>query len=447
MHRRELLKIGGVAVAGMALAGGGAYTYKRSMLRTSAERERLKSARIVIAGGGSAGITAAARILRAVPEANVTLIEPSAKHHYQPGYTLVAAGIYKPEQVVWDKADLVPSQVNWKKSAVKAFEPESDRVLLEDGSVVEYDVLIVALGVQNNVAAVPGLQQAFEDGNAASVYDLKLGSSYREKALAFNKGTALFVFPPGFVKCGGAPQKICWLSEDLWRSNGVRDQIEVHFSTPAPVLFGAVPVINDVITPMMEQRGIQHHFRQRLMAVSSKDRLAIFMKQKVDATGNVTGSEEVRMQYDLLHAVAPFKAPDVLANSALAATTPPVQGLAEVDPHSLQHKRFANVFAVGDVAAIPAAKTAATIRKQAPVAVENVLDFLLDEPLQHSYDGASGCPLLTRYGRCMMFEFNYDRELLNPWLYQSTQETRRWWHFKLHGLPLMYRHIMLRGLI
>ncbi|MCC5806809.1 MAG: NAD(P)/FAD-dependent oxidoreductase [Opitutales bacterium] len=439
LSRREALKMLG-AGAGVIVAAGavGGYAYRRGLRVSAQEAGRLRKARFVVAGGSIGGLTVAARLLRGVPGANVTIIEPRTVHHYQPGYTLVGAGVYKPEDVLFDQESLHQPGMRWIRDAVAAFEPERNRVVTRGGQAVEYDYLVVALGVEMDRNSVAGFEAALETPYAANIYDLESAVKYRELAKSFAGGDAVFTYPSGYVKCGGAPQKISWLSEDLWRRHGKRGKVEVHFHTPQPSLFPVVPVIDKIVMPMMEERGLHNHYRQNLRVIDVSTRTAIFEEETSSGA-----KREVRRHYDLLHPMPRFRTPEPLRAGPLTADG--IGGQLQVDRHTLRHKRFGNVFGVGDCAATGAPKTAATIRKQAPVVVGNLFDVALDREPAHAYDGTSGCPLLTRYGRCMMFEFDFEGNLVNEWIYQSTKETRLWWNFKVHGLKRLYRHVMING--
>jgi len=441
MNRRKALKYIGTGAGVLAIGGGtGFYGYRRSLRISSSDAAKLRNVRFVIAGGSIGGITVAARLLRAVPDANVTIIEPKSIHHYQPGYTLVAAGVYKKEDVLFEQESLFLSGMRWVKDYVAAFEPEKNRVKTGSGGYVEYDYLVVGLGVEVNPASVEGYSEAIQTPYAATIYNLESGMKYREMAKSFQGGNAVFTYPAGYVKCGGAPQKITWLSEDLWRSNGLRDRLEVHFHTTRPSLFPVVPKVDAAVTPLIEARGIQNHYRSELRAIDVSTRTAIFEEQMPDGS-----TREMRQKYDLLHPVPRFRTPRPLREGPLTAEG--IGGQIQVDRETLQHRRYSNVFGVGDCAATGAPKTAATIRKQAPAVAENLISLALDREPTSLYDGTSGCPLLTRYGRCMMFEFDFQGNLVNEWLYQSTRETRVWWDFKVHGLKQLYRHVMMNGYV
>ncbi|AXJ00121.1 sulfide:quinone oxidoreductase [Cyclonatronum proteinivorum] len=441
ISRRDALKYIGFG-GGALLVGGGAGVvgYRKSLEVNRRESKALRKLKIVVAGGSIAGLTVAARLLRAVPDMEITVIEPRSEHHYQPGYTLVAAGVYRPDEVIYDQASLMMPNMKWVKDYVKAFEPDENRVITEKGEVISYDYLVVAMGVQTNLDSVEGLRDALQTDHAANIYDVQSGIKFKALADRFERGKFVTTYPSGYVKCGGAPQKITWLTEDMFRRKGRREEIDVHFYSPQASLFPVVPKIDKIIMPMMEDRGMHNHYHTELKAISTADRVAYFEKRLPD--GN---TREVRQPYDLLHPMPRFQTPKPLREGPLTAEG--IGGQVEVDRETLQHKRFPNVFAVGDCAATGAPKTAATIRKQAPAVAGNIVDVAMGRSLSNLYDGTSGCPLLTRHGRCMMFEFDFNGELVNEWIYQSTRETRLWWNFKVHILKQLYRNVMINGYV
>lgn len=436
-----MLKFLGVGAGVVAIGGGTtAYGFTRKDTLSSLDADKCKKLRFVVAGGSISGLTVAASLLRTVPGANITVIEPKKEHHYQPGYTLVAAGVYHPTDIIWDQKSLFLPGMRWVRDHVETFDPDNNRVITRSGDMIEYDYLVVGLGVEQDYSSVENYAKAIGTPHVANMYDLALGMKFKDMARAFERGKAVFTYPTGFVKCGGAPQKITWLSEDLWRSQGNRENIDIHFYSPQKGIFPIVPKIDKIITPMIEARGVTNHFNHTLRAIDISTRTAILEESLADGT-----TRELRQPYDLLHPMPRFRTPKPLRESSLTAEG--LGGQIDVDRQTLRHKRYGNIFGVGDCAATGAPKTAATVRKQAPAVVGNLIDLALNREPSHLYDGTSGCPLLTRYGRCMMFEFDYSGNLVNEWLYQSTKETRRWWNFKVYGLKPLYRHVMIKGYV
>ena len=296
------------------------------------------------------------------------------------------------------------------------------------------------MGVETDTNPVEGLAEALETPYVTHIYNLQQAVKFRQRAKEFSKGKAISTYPAGYVKCGGAPQKTNWLAEDLWRRDGKRDDIDIHFYTPQNSLFPVVPVIDEIVKPMMAERGIHNHYFTQLRAIDVSSRTAIFEENLPSGS-----KREIRQSYDFLHAMPHFRTPAPVRNSFL--TTEARRRQVEVDRETLCHRRFPNIFSLGDCAGTGAPKTAATVRKQAPTIVTNLIDRINEREFSAKYDGTSGCPLLTRYGRCMMFEFDFQGELVNEWIYQSTKETRLWWNFKVHGLKRLYLHAMMNGFV
>jgi sulfide:quinone oxidoreductase len=193
---------------------------------------------------------------------------------------------------------------------------------------------------------------------------------------------------------------------------------------------------------VVKRKGIDARYSHVLTAVRPSSKEAVFRVQP--ASPNHGEGEEPREEvipYELLHVTPPMAAPEVVASSPLAAAS----GFVEVDQYSLQHKRFANVFSLGDVSGMPNSKTAAAVRGQAPVLVANLLAQLDGRPLQARYDGYSCCPLITGYGRTIMAEFNYEQQPVPSFPLDPTQERWSMWVVKKNLLPWLYWNRMLRG--
>jgi len=393
--------------------------------------------RVLILGGGSAGITVAARLRRADPGLGVGIVEPSETHAYQPLWTLVGRGVVAPSATLRPQAGLMPKGVTWHRDRVRAIDPDAQRVELEGGRTLTYDTLVVALGIRLAWELVDGLADAMTTPQVGSVYTLDGAKRVWEAMRAFQGGTAVFTNPLGQVKCGGAPQKIMYLAEAYWRDRGLADRTALVGAFAGTVMLG-VPEINATLERIVAERGIDMRFRHDLRAVDGAARRATFRHLERD--------EDVTVDYDFLHVTPPMRAPDPVARSSLAVADGPHAGFADVDHATLQHVRHPNVFALGDAAALPTAKTGAAIRKQAPVLVANLRSHLAGTPLEHSYDGYSSCPLLTDVGKLVLAEFTYGNTYKPTFPVDQTKERLDMYLLKRHVLPQMYWHGMLRGL-
>ena len=388
---------------------------------------------VVIIGGGAGGLAAAASLLRRQPKLDIAVVEPREVHDYQPGYTLIGAGIFSVADVRRPMAKVMPKGVTRLKAAVKAFKPEDNLVVLEGGEEVAYRLLIVATGNRLDFAAIAGLTDTLGRNGVTSNYRSDLAPYTWELVRDLRMGRAVFTQPPMPIKCAGAPQKAMYLSCSHWEREHVLVEIDVEFHTAAPTLFGVkeyVPALQETV----ERYGIDVHFGSTLIAVDGPAQTATFK----------TENGEVTRDFDMLHVTPPQRPVEIVADSPLSDAA----GYVEVDQFSLQHKRYPNVFALGDIGNMPNAKTAAAVRKQAPVVAENALAVLSGKELHSAYDGYGSCPLTVERGKILLAEFGYGGVLLPSFpmfVIDGTRPSRLAWHLKKDLLPAIYWDVMLKG--
>jgi len=389
---------------------------------------------VLIVGGGSAGLAVGAMLRNQPNPPQVSIIEPSDKHYYQPIWTLVGAGVFDKEISERAEADFIPEGATWIKDYVERFNPEGNAVTTHNGETHTYDVLVVAMGIQIDWDKIPGLKESVgQPGTGVcSNYDYKTVSSTFDNIKNLKKGTALFTHPSTPIKCGGAPLKISYLASDYWRKHHVLDDIDVKFIKGGPGIF-AVPKYAKTLTEVADRYGMDCVWNTDLKAIHPDKKEAVFV--------NIETDEETTISYDMLHVTPPMSAPDVIKNSDLAADN----GWVEVDKETTQHVRYPNVFALGDNSNMPTSKTGAAIRKQAPTTAKNIMAFLEGSTLPEHYDGYTSCPLVTGYGSLVLAEFDYDKKPKESFPFDQAKERYSMYALKAYGLPQMYWHGMLRG--
>jgi len=396
------------------------------------------SHQIVIIGGGAAGITVAAQLLDQDRGLDVAIIEPSSQHHYQPGWTLVAAGQFKFEDTTRDEKSLIPKGVTWIQDAVVKLDPDNNAVLTQDGILVKYDYLVVCPGIQLDWHKIKGLPEALGKDGVTSNYRRDLILYPRQLLETFKGGTAIFTYPNTPIKCGGAPQKIMYMADDAFKSrSGVGVNTTVMFCTATPKMF-AVPEYSAVLDQVVERRGIEPRFNHNLVEIRPETKEAVF-----DVTVDGETHQEV-LHYDMIHAVPPMSAPDFIKESPLAVPGN-AGGWVDVDKFTLRHNRYPNVFSLGDASSLPTSKTAAAVRGEAPVLVNNLLATLRQQTTMETYDGYTCCPLITGYNYTMMAEFDYDNRPVGSFLMNPAKERWSMWLVKKHMLPYLYWERMLKG--
>jgi sulfide:quinone oxidoreductase len=393
---------------------------------------------VVIVGGGAGGVATASSLLKRRPKLSIAIIEPEEIHYYQPGFTLVGAGVFTPDSVWHPMEKILPKKTTWIKHAVTSFIPDDNELLLLDGSHVSYRMLVASPGIKLNWTAIPGLNETLGRNGVTSNYLHHLAPYTHEMADSLRSGRALFTQPPMPIKCAGAPQKAMYLSCDNWLRRNVLSNINVQFHTAGNVLFG-VPAYVPALMKYIERYGIDLNLESKLVSVDGDARVATF--ECKNSAGEI---ERIQREFDMLHAVPPQTAPDFIANSPLACET----GFISVDQDTLQHTRYPNIFALGDATTTPNAKTAAAARKQAPAVAINLISVLEGGEPVVAYDGYGSCPLTVERGKIVLAEFGYGGKLLPSfpkWLLDGTHPTRAAWYLKDRLLPPIYWHFMLKG--
>ena len=393
---------------------------------------------VVIVGGGAAGISVAASLLQRSPQLDIAIIDPADAHFYQPGWTMVGGGIFEAADTARTMASVIPTDVSWIKAAVAAFEPDNNQVILEGCRVVKYKQLVVCPGLKLDWQGIEGLNDTLGRNGVTSNYRFDLAPYTWELVQNLKGGKALFTRPPMPIKCAGAPQKAMYLSADHWTRQGVLNNIDIEFCNSGAVLFG----VADYVPALMEYVKKYHiglNFGETLVAVDGPAHKATFSKTLADGS-----KEKVVRDFDMIHVVPPQKAPDFIRVSPLADAA----GWVDVDPASLRHKTYANVFGLGDATNTPNAKTAAAARKQAPVVAHNVLVALGSHKGSAKYDGYGSCPLTVERGKIVLAEFTYGGKLapsFPSWLIDGTKPSAMAWYLKERILPPIYWEAMLKG--
>lgn len=391
--RRALL--GAAALAPLVTAAPPA----RAMLKTSAH--------IVIAGSGLGGIAVANRLSKILDGAKITIVDRKEEHNYQPGYTLVATGVWPVDKVRDRNADYQPAGVEWVKDMVAGFDPANNTLVTAGGQRIRYDFLVVATGVQLDYAQIEGMDVGSIGSNGlASVYPSPQAAQATWAAMqAFTAkgGNAVMTLPATPLKCAGAPLKMSFMLRDRLLKAGTLGASKISFQSALGNVFG-VKVVNDNVLERWKSLGIDVEFSRKLTAIDIGARRATFVSPE---------GEKQEMPYDFIHVVPPMRAPDAVKNSDLAWKEGPFAagGWLEVDKSTLQHRRYPNVFGIGDVNGTPRGKTAATVKKSAPLVAHNLVEVIAGRKADEAFDGYTSCPLITREGSAMLIEFDYDGRL------------------------------------
>lgn len=411
-------------------------------LPTAQAAPRVQSkARIIILGGGAAGLATASRLMQRLDGASITLVDARKAHYYQPGFTLVAAGLKSADYTVSETQDYLPNGVAWRTAAAAEIDPIARKVGLSDGSSLPYDFLVVAVGLRLDYEAIEGMSPDLIGQNGiGSVYGGPEAAAATWRAMsvfADQGGVGLFGRPATEMKCAGAPLKYAFITDDYLRRRGNRGRAKLIYAAQNTTLF-SVPIVSEKVRMLFGDRDVTVAYNHVISALDPVKKIATY----------TTPAGRVEMGFDFINVVPPIRPPDVVRKSPLAWQSGPfaADGWMEVDMASLRHKRFPEIFGVGDIAGVPKGKTAASVKWQAPVMVDHLIASITGGTSTSAYNGYTSCPLITRLGRAMLVEFDYNNNLVPsfPGVIAPLEELWVTWVMKEIALKPTYL-AMLRG--
>jgi sulfide:quinone oxidoreductase len=468
MSRRDAMKLAGISGAGFILGG-------TSNLEAATEEKQTPSTakgKIVIVGGGLAGMSTAARLTLNLKNPDITVIEPEKLSvSYQPGQTLIGAGIWDESDIAYNRDDFVPDGVKLIEDKVIGFTPQKNFVTTAKGQKVEYDYLIVATGLQLDWERLEGLEAVgrgfstgdnskllnhLGDSGVCSIYTAEGATKtweqmqkYVAQAKSGKKTKFLFTDPDTPIKCGGAPKKIMYLTNARLKEAGARQNAELTFYPNGGAMFG-VPEYHDAILEQFKREDFKWHYRHNLVGVELENKMAIF-DSKWQEKGEwdpvlkefevIAKHERIKVPYDFLHITPPMVGPREVRESDIGSAA----GYVPVNKETLQHVQYKNIFAIGDIAAVPMGKTGGSVRKQYKVLVENLIAKMEGRPLKSKYEGYTVCPLITDIGTVMLAEFDWTVTPTPSFPLDPLVERWVFWLMKVYALKPMTMYGMLSG--
>lgn len=391
------------------------------------------SCKLLIVGGGTGGCTMAAKLSKY--ERDIIILEPSETHYYQPLFTLIGGGMKTLSQACRSTKSVLPKNVNWIQDKVNSFNPKDNYVTISNGDSIYYDYMVVSVGLQFNYDKIVGLKEALDtkDSGVCTNYS----SEYVEKTFkvlkSINDGNAIFTFPNTPVKCAGAPQKIMYICEDYLRKKGKRDKINIMYKTSTPTIFG-VKKYAQKLQQLCDERNISVDIKKNLIQINQKEKKAIF--EFLDDP-----NKTMSIKYSMLHVTPPMSPPKVLIKSSLSNSA----GYLDVDPYTLRHNIYGNVFGIGDCTSCPTSKTGAAVAAQSMVVFNNMINVINGKSIKDKYDGYTSCPLVTGYTKCILAEFDYELKPLETFPINQGNELRSMFIMKKYALPFIYWNFMLKG--
>lgn len=351
---------------------------------------------LVVLGAGTAGTMAVNKLRRRLPaeEWRITMVDASPDHHYQPGYLFIPFGTYTPDQVVKPKKAFVPDGVELLLGEIELVEPEENRVRLADGTVLDYDQLIIATGTSPRPEETPGLDSDEYGRSVHTFYTLEGATALAEVLRSWDGGRLVLNVVENPIKCPVAPLEFLFLADSFFKEKGMRDRVEIVYATP----------LSGAFTKPVASKFLGHMIEDRKIALETD-----FSVMEVDTERNVLVSyDEREVPYDLLVTIPVNMGADFVDASGLGDELNHVR----VDKFTFRADDHENIFALGDASNIPASKAGSVAHFAVDVFVENFLEHIAGRPMTQRFDGHANCFIESGGGKGLLIDFNYDVEPL-----------------------------------
>ncbi|HUZ37781.1 MAG TPA: FAD/NAD(P)-binding oxidoreductase [Streptosporangiaceae bacterium] len=353
--------------------------------------------RILILGGGTGGTLVANRLRRALPgdEAEITVVDQDDRHVYQPGLLFVPFGLADPDEITRPRHRQLHPGITFRCAGIQRVDVGAETVLLDDGTAIGYDVLVIATGARLVPEETEGLNAGGWPDGVHTFYTPAGAASLRDALARFDGGRIAVNVIDMPIKCPVAPLEFCFLADWYFQEREIRDRVELTYVTPLDGAFTR-PVASAKLAGLLADKGVEL--------------ITEFNTGSIDTTGSpgrLVSWDEREVPFDLavvipLHGGAQY----VTRSQGLGDEL----GFITVDQHTLQSAAAPNVFAIGDATGVPASKAGSVTHFEGEVLVENILRFLAGKLLDASFDGHANCFIETGFGKALLIDFNYDTE-------------------------------------
>jgi sulfide:quinone oxidoreductase len=352
------------------------------------------SKKLLVLGGGTAGTMVANKVHRRLPDWQVTVVDKTDIHDYQPGYLFIPFGMNSPEQVRKARRPQIHQGVDVRIGEVDRLDPDERRVTLRDGRTLDYDLLVVATGTTPRPDQTEGMLGPEWHRSVGEFYTYEGAVALRDQLEQFRGGRLVVHITELPFKCPVAPLEFTFLAHDWLTRRGLRDRTELVFVTP----------LDGAFTKPVASRHLGHELEKRGIVVETD-----FMVERVDQERRVLVSyDEREVAYDQLVTVPLNMGADFLGACGLGDEL----NYVPVDKHTMQSPTHPEIFALGDAGNLPTSKAGSVAHFSVEVFVENLVELAEGRPMTHSFDGHANCFVESGGGKAMLLDFNYDTEPL-----------------------------------
>jgi sulfide:quinone oxidoreductase len=391
--------------------------------------------KLLILGAGTAGTMVANRLSRQLDadEWHITIVDQNETHYYQPGLLFIPFGMYSKNDVIKPRRDYIPSGVELIMAPIDAVEADQKRVKLGDGRILNYDFLVIATGAQTHPEETPGLQEHEWHKTIYDFYTLEGAMALAKQLRTWQGGRMVVNVVENPIKCPVAPLEFLMLADWFFHEQGIRDQVELIYATPLPGAF-TKPIASRHLGDILERKNIKV--------------VPEFMIEHVEPDAKkIISYDEQEVEYDLLVSVPLNMGAEMVARSGLGDEL----NFISVDKHTFLSKKYADMFVLGDAAALPTSKAGSVAHFAVECFEENFLRYIDGLEMLPSFDGHANCFIESGFGKGLLIDFNYDVEPLpgryplpgvGPFALLQETEMNHWGKIMFRW---MYWNLLLKG--
>lgn len=391
--------------------------------------------RLLILGAGTGGTIMANKMRKELSreEWKITLVDKEKTHYYQPGFLFIPFGYYKREDVTKPKQNFMPAGVEIIYNNIEKIEAGENKILLENGEVITYDILIIATGTRINPEETPGLKGDLWHNKIFDFYTVEGSLALSNFFKSWEGGELVINVADNPIKCPVAPLEFAFFADAFFTERGMRDKVNITFVTPLSGAF-TKPRASKLLGGLLEEKNI--------------NLITDYFLGEVDNNKQVItdfGGREIK--FDCLVSVPLHSGAEVIETSGLGDDF----GFVPADKHTLQSKAHENIFVIGDAGNFPTSKAGSVVHFMADILHENLMCYIEGRQFTGKYDGHSNCFIETGHGKGALIDFNYETEPL-PGFYPlpgigplGLLKQSRLNHYGKLLFRWIYWHILLRG--
>jgi sulfide:quinone oxidoreductase len=354
--------------------------------------------------------------------------------------------VYRPEDVVKPKRNLLPNRVEVIIEDIELIEPDKNKVALTNGKSINYDYLVVATGCNICPDETPGLREGWHK-NIFDFYTPTGAAKLHQFLETWQGGRLVLNVAEMPIKCPVAPLEFIMLADWYFQKRGIRNKVELVYATPLTGAF-TKPVCATMLAGVLKTKNITIVPEFNIMEVDNDKQV-------------IRSYDETEVPYDVLVSIPLNKGSEVIQRSGMGDEL----NFIHINKHTLQTDKWQNIFVIGDAGNAPTSKAGSVAHFMLDIVVENMLSHMKGQEMPAKFDGHANCYIETGFDKAVLIDFNYDVEplpgsfplpMVGPFTLLGESRVNHWgklafkwiyWNMLLKGIeiPTVHSHMSMSG--